>query len=99
MTPAEFKAARKRLGLSQEEMAKFLRLSDARAVRSYEAGDRAISGPIQVAIEMREILAELVRLDEEPFGMIFHAEEGSWPSDELEEVVTRARTILGLPES
>jgi hypothetical protein len=34
-------------------MAKFLRLSDARAVRFYEAGDRAISGPIQVAIAYR----------------------------------------------
>jgi DNA-binding transcriptional regulator YiaG len=53
MTPAEFKEARKRLGLSQVEMAKFLRLSDARAVRFYEAGKRGISGPIQVAIAYR----------------------------------------------
>jgi DNA-binding transcriptional regulator YiaG len=53
MTPAEFKAARKHLGLSQVEMAKFLRLSDARVVRFYEAGKRAVSGPIQVAIEYR----------------------------------------------
>lgn len=33
MIPDEFKAARKRLGLSQVEMAQFLRLKDARCVR------------------------------------------------------------------
>lgn len=53
MTPAEFKEARKRLGLSQAEMAEFLRLSDGRAVRFYESGQREISGPIQVAIAYR----------------------------------------------
>ena len=50
MTPEQFKGARERLGLSQTEMAKALRLKDARAVRYYEAGEREISGPIQVAI-------------------------------------------------
>jgi len=53
MTPAEFKEARKRLCLSQAEMAEFLRLSDARVIRFYEAGAREISGPIQVAIAYR----------------------------------------------
>jgi DNA-binding transcriptional regulator YiaG len=53
MTPAQLKEARKRLGLSAEEMAQFLRLSDARTVRRYEDGSREISGPIQVAIEYR----------------------------------------------
>jgi DNA-binding transcriptional regulator YiaG len=53
MTPAQFIAARKRLGLSQAEMAKFLRLSDGRVVRFYESGQREISGPIQVAIAYR----------------------------------------------
>ncbi len=53
MTPAEFLAARKRLGLSAEEMAQFLRLSDARTVRRYEDGTREISGPVTVAIEYR----------------------------------------------
>jgi DNA-binding transcriptional regulator YiaG len=53
MTPAEFLAARKRLGLSQDEMAKFLRLSDGRNVRYYEAGQRQISGPITLCIEYR----------------------------------------------
>jgi DNA-binding transcriptional regulator YiaG len=53
MIPAEFKTARKRLGLSQAEMAKFLRLSDGRVVRFYESGQRDSSGPIQVAIAYR----------------------------------------------
>jgi transcriptional regulator with XRE-family HTH domain len=50
MTPAAFKAARKHLGLSQTDMAKALRLKNARAVRYYEAGEREISGPVQVVI-------------------------------------------------
>ena len=33
MTPSQFIAARKRLGLSVEEMAEFLRLKDGRPVR------------------------------------------------------------------
>lgn len=44
MTPDEFKAARKRLGLSAEEMAQFLRLKDARTVRNYESGARRSAG-------------------------------------------------------
>jgi DNA-binding XRE family transcriptional regulator len=50
ITSAEFRMARKALGLSQTDMANALRLKDARAVRYYEAGERDISGPIQVAI-------------------------------------------------
>ena len=50
MTPDAFRSARKSLGLSQSEMARALRLKDARAVRCYEAGEREISGPIQVAV-------------------------------------------------
>ena len=53
MTPAQFTAARKRLGLSAEEMAAFLRLKDGRSVRRYEDGSREISGPITVAIAYR----------------------------------------------
>lgn len=53
MTPAQFIAARKRLGLSIEAMAEFLRLKDGRSVRRYEDGSRQISGPIEVAIAYR----------------------------------------------
>ena len=55
MTPADIKAARQRLGLTQAGLAGRLRLSGANAadtVRSWEAGRRPISGPAQVAIEM-----------------------------------------------
>jgi hypothetical protein len=61
MTSAQFIAARNRLGLSVEEMAEFLRLSDvkdrygnshgARNIRRYEDGSREISGPITLCID------------------------------------------------
>lgn len=51
MTPSQFKKARFKLGLSQQEMADALRLKTARAIRHYESGDREISGPIQICIE------------------------------------------------
>lgn len=50
MTPAAFKAARKALGLSVEDMARALRLKDARSVRRYEDGSREISGPIETLL-------------------------------------------------
>lgn len=46
MTPTQFKKARKKLGLSQSQMANALGLKTARAIRHYEAGEREISGPI-----------------------------------------------------
>jgi len=67
MTPAEFKAARKALGLSQVAIGRALRLADyrlgapadtakaddkvARTVRRWEAG-RDIPGPAIVAIDL-----------------------------------------------
>lgn len=56
MTPAHFKAARKKLGLSQRQMAEALRLKSARSIRHYESGERVISGPIEALIE--RLLAE-----------------------------------------
>ncbi len=53
MTPAEVKAARKRLGYTQSQLADALRLSQPYGkdvVRSWESGRRPISGPAQVAI-------------------------------------------------
>ena len=50
MTPSAFKAARHALGKSANAMAKALGLSDGRAVRYYEAGDRRISGPIELLV-------------------------------------------------
>ena len=51
MTPDEFKAAREKLGLSQNRLAQLFRVADGRTVRRWEAGDRDIPGPAQVLIE------------------------------------------------
>lgn len=42
MNPEQFKAARRKLGLSQAKLAKLLGVSSARTVRRWEAGDRDI---------------------------------------------------------
>lgn len=53
MTPVEVKAARQRLGLTQEQMAEALRLGKdgRRIVRGWEKGERKPSGPTTLAIE------------------------------------------------
>jgi len=53
MTPAEVRAARLALGMTQEQLAAALRMGGdgKRAVRRWEAGDREISGPATVAIQ------------------------------------------------
>lgn len=50
MTPAIFKSYRIQLGLSQSGLAELLR-SDTRTIRRWEAADREIPGPAEVAIE------------------------------------------------
>jgi transcriptional regulator with XRE-family HTH domain len=52
MTPKYFKDIRKDLGLSQAQMAKALGLTDARSVRYYEAGERPVSKPIALLMEL-----------------------------------------------
>lgn len=55
LTPADFRKARKALGLSQREMAEALRLSPAngdRTIRIWEAEGNTVPGPAQVAVEM-----------------------------------------------
>lgn len=54
MTPESLKEARRELGLSAAKLAELLRLGadGGRAVRRWEAGERAISGPVAVAIEL-----------------------------------------------
>lgn len=52
MSPADFKAIRKRAGLTQRQLATVLRIEDARTVRRYEAGDRAVSGPVSLLMEL-----------------------------------------------
>lgn len=51
MTPAALKSARRVLGLSAEGLARCLGVSGGRTVRKWEAGDRAIPGPVALLIE------------------------------------------------
>ena len=53
MTPANFRTARKTLGLTQTQMAKALRLSPAngsRSIRIWEKDGNTVPGPVQVAV-------------------------------------------------
>jgi DNA-binding transcriptional regulator YiaG len=52
MTPSAFKAICLRAGLTQSQLAAFLRISDRRAVRYWETGERAISGPVSLLMEL-----------------------------------------------
>ncbi len=52
MTADAFKAIRQRAGLTQSGLAGRLRISDLRTIRKWEAGERAISGPVSLLMEM-----------------------------------------------
>ena len=52
MTPETFKAIRKRSGLSARALAELLRIADGRTIRRYEAGDREVSGPVSLLMEL-----------------------------------------------
>ena len=57
MTPVRMRAIRRGLGLTQKEMAQYLRLAPkggADTVRSWEAGRRPPSGPVTVVYEALE---------------------------------------------
>lgn len=53
MTPADLHAARKRLGMTQEQLAQALRLRGRglRSVQRWEAPGGEVPGPVQVAVE------------------------------------------------
>jgi transcriptional regulator with XRE-family HTH domain len=54
MTPADFRNARKALGLTQSQMAEALRLSTkngSRSIRIWEKEGNTVPGPVQVAVE------------------------------------------------
>ena len=52
MTPAQFHAIRKRAGLTQSGLAALLRIEDLRSIRRYETGERSISGPVSLLMEL-----------------------------------------------
>ncbi len=53
MSPDQMKAARRRLGYTQAQLAKELRMGKdgARSIRRWELGEREIPGPVVVLIE------------------------------------------------
>lgn len=55
MTPDQIKALRERLGLSARAFAELLGMGDdSRAIRYFESGERAPSGPILRLMEMAD---------------------------------------------
>lgn len=52
MTPDELRRIRTKAGLSLDGLAKVLRIADLSTVHRWEKGDRAISGPVSILLEM-----------------------------------------------
>lgn len=52
MAPATFEAIRKRAGLTQSGLAARLRVGDLRTIRRYEAGEREVSGPVSLLMDL-----------------------------------------------
>jgi putative transcriptional regulator len=52
MSPNEVKAIRERAGLSQARLAAVLRIDDVRSIRRWEHGERSVSGPASILLEM-----------------------------------------------
>jgi transcriptional regulator with XRE-family HTH domain len=52
LTGGAFIAIRKRAGLTQAQLAARLRIDDLRTIRRYEKGERAISGPVSLLMEL-----------------------------------------------
>jgi len=46
MTPTTFRAIHEASGMTSAELARFLRLEDARSIRRYRSGETAVSGPV-----------------------------------------------------
>ena len=54
MTPTELRAIRHRYGLSTRALAELLRIGDQRTIRRWEAGEREISGPATIVLELMD---------------------------------------------
>lgn len=52
MTPDELRRIRSKAGLSLDGLAKVLRIADLSTVHRWEKGQRAISGPASIILEM-----------------------------------------------
>jgi len=52
LTPHELKTARNALGLSADRFAATVGVADGRTVRRYEAGERAVPGPLERLLQL-----------------------------------------------
>ena len=52
MTPAELRRIRTKAGLSLNGLAKVLRIADLSTIHRWEKGERSISGPSSILLEM-----------------------------------------------
>jgi DNA-binding transcriptional regulator YiaG len=52
MTPATFQRIRAKLRMTQTQLAAVLRIEDIRTIRRWERGERAISGPVSLLMEL-----------------------------------------------
>lgn len=52
MTPETFRRIRTEAGLSLNQLAAVLRISDGRSVRRWEDGERKVSGPVSILMEL-----------------------------------------------
>lgn len=75
-TPAELKAARERLGMTQQGFAEALRLpSGGRHIRKLETGQHPISGPISVAVEFMLALSATDTRSTHPMLADYHNDD------------------------
>lgn len=52
MQPDELRRIRTKAGLSLDGLARVLRIADLSTIHRWEKGDRAISGPVSILLEM-----------------------------------------------
>ncbi len=54
MTPEHFRQIREAAGLSRSQLAAILRIKEVKTIYRYEHGEREISGPVSLLMEMIE---------------------------------------------
>ncbi len=52
MTPVDFRRIRTTAGFTQAQLASFLRIESTRAIRYWETGQRPITGPVSLLMEL-----------------------------------------------
>ena len=62
MDKSDVKRIRKKLGLTQNEMARILGLSDGLTVRRWESGARIVGGTTATLLQLLDTMPELVEI-------------------------------------